>query len=196
MIYVVSDQNHNSLLCSEKDLRNSRLGKFGILPTWGNLKASPKDQQPVFSPTNCEEPWTAAPPTSTAPARHSTLFQPSRIASNPGLLSQHCSNSALSSSAKTPGTLMLDVAFKWNLKGLLLWRTKEEGHRWADPFYKIPAFKCFPSSRWRYWKVAQLMRCWWGGQHHHEHDHHHHHNHSHQISLSWSWYNCHLLEGV
>ena len=33
MIYVVSDQNHNLLLCSEKDLRNSQLGKFGILPT-------------------------------------------------------------------------------------------------------------------------------------------------------------------
>ena len=59
MIYVVSDQNHNLLLCSEKDLRNSQLGKFGILPTWGNHKASPKDQRPVFSSTNCEEPWTA-----------------------------------------------------------------------------------------------------------------------------------------
>ena len=59
MIYVVSEKNHNLLLCSEKDLRNSQLGKFGILPTWGNHKASPKDQRPVFSSTNCEEPWTA-----------------------------------------------------------------------------------------------------------------------------------------
>ena len=89
IIYVVSDHNHNSLLCSEKDLCNSQLGKFGILLTWGNHKTPSKDQLPVFSPTNCEEPWTAV----LHPQLHqqdSTVFQPRRIAFNPGLWSQNC----------------------------------------------------------------------------------------------------------